>query len=86
MGSGHAVSLAELLGEIEAVSGRALRVERQDVRAVDVPETCLDTERLRDLTGWRPATDLRAGLESTWRWLLESLDRTSGEAPSGPAA
>lgn len=68
VGSGSAASLADLLAAIERVSGRSLAVERLPSRPVDVPETCLDTRRLRSLTGWRPETDLEQGLRLTWDW------------------
>ena len=72
VGSGQATSLGELLTKIQSVSGRSLAVERLEPRAVDVPQTCLDTERLGALTGWRPEIELDLGLRRTWEWLVST--------------
>jgi UDP-glucose 4-epimerase len=72
IGSGEATSLAQLLTKIETVTGRMLLIERVQARPVDVPETCLDTERIAALTGWRPETELDLGLQQTWEWVVSN--------------
>lgn len=83
VGSGRSTSLAELLTTIEKVTGRSLVVDHVKARPVDVPETCLDIDRLEALTGWRPETELEHGLRLTWEWLRSARDDGSASNSAG---
>lgn len=74
LGSGAGVSVRELIGEIEAVVGRAVDVKYQPARAFDVPAIYLDVARAGQDLGWRPTTPLREGLKETWEF-IRSLSR-----------
>jgi GDP-4-dehydro-6-deoxy-D-mannose reductase len=65
--SGVAVSIAEALERLIAISGLAVRVEQDParLRPVDVPRLCGDASRLRAL-GWAPSHGLEAALHDTW--------------------
>ncbi|AFL53646.1 CDP-paratose 2-epimerase [Sinorhizobium fredii] len=70
-GPGNAVSLAEVLDEIERVTARRLRTVKGDWRAGDQLYFVADTRALADALGWRPHTDWRAGLRDLHAWLLQ---------------
>ncbi|MGQ0721426.1 MAG: GDP-mannose 4,6-dehydratase [Candidatus Eiseniibacteriota bacterium] len=54
-----------ILCEHAGFRGEWLREER---RAADVDHHVGDASRLREVTGFRPGTDLRDGLSRTWEW------------------
>ncbi|PDT83008.1 NAD-dependent epimerase/dehydratase family protein [Sinorhizobium sp. BJ1] len=70
-GPGNAVSLAEVVDEIERVTARRLRTVKGDWRAGDQLYFVADTRALADALGWRPHTDWRAGLRDLHAWLLQ---------------
>jgi nucleoside-diphosphate-sugar epimerase len=69
---GSAVSLAELIGRVEALTGRTVDVEEHLAQAGDVARTGGDTTRIRDALGWAPATPLDAGLAAMADWACGS--------------
>ncbi len=63
--------LAELIGSVVGYSGQVVF----DTSKPDgTPRKLLDVSKLREL-GWRAETPLRAGIENTYAWFLEHLDR-----------
>jgi UDP-glucose 4-epimerase len=66
--NGTSISLNELFGEIERVTGRILQRRYQAARAVDMPRVEMQADRARELYGWTPAVALPTGLEHTWQW------------------
>ena len=66
--SGGSISLNDLFGMIEQVTGRALQRSYEAVRAVDMPRVEMQADRARELYGWTPGIALRQGLERTWQW------------------
>ena len=72
VGGGSRISLKELFGIIEEVTGRKLKLEYDAERKGDVPHTAADTERIRTATGWQPETELKQGLKNQWQWIQES--------------
>jgi UDP-glucuronate 4-epimerase len=71
IGGGSRVSLAAALELLAAIAGRPLDVRRHERESGDVQDTGADITRARDALGFRPATDLRAGLEAEFEWVLE---------------
>lgn len=69
VGSGHGISLLDLIAAIEAVTGSRARVEFKPGRPFDVPASVLDISRARDELGWTPRTPLAEGLRRTLDWL-----------------
>jgi UDP-glucose 4-epimerase len=64
VGTGIGTSVGELVATLAAVCGRRLEI-RQDpakVRPVERPHLVADATRLREVLGWQPRVDLRAGL------------------------
>lgn len=72
LGTGRDVSVGELVELLGDLLGRELEVELdlQRVRPADgeVPQLLCDPTRIAAVTGWRPQTDLHAGLTETVEW------------------
>jgi CDP-glucose 4,6-dehydratase len=63
-------SVAEVLGEIAALSGGGLEPEyhgKGNPRG-EIDRQYVDSSKLRDLTGWRPQVQLSDGLRRTFEW------------------
>ena len=82
IGGGSRVSLNHALELIGAVTGRRLRIERRPAQPGDVRHTGADGTRAEALLGYRPATDLAAGLAAQAAW---SADRHREAAERGTA-
>jgi CDP-glucose 4,6-dehydratase len=65
-------SVREVVEEIVAVGGGEVAPEYgPGPPPGEIVDQYLDSAKLRELTGWRPAVDLRAGLERTLDWYRE---------------
>jgi len=71
IGSGRAVSLREVLEQVEAAVGRKIDVTYAPGRHVDVARNVLDITRARETLGWEPQVSLGEGLARTAKWWLE---------------
>lgn len=72
VGSGHAVSIGEILQVILKKSPAGIRIEadRQKFRPSDVPVIEADIGKLRKITGWMPRIPLEQAIQDTldsWR-------------------
>ncbi|MEW6675103.1 MAG: NAD-dependent epimerase/dehydratase family protein [Nitrospirota bacterium] len=73
VGSGRGISLNALLDIISDITGYNPKVEYSEGRVIDVPENVLDITLISDRLGWKPETDLMAGIEKTWLWVNKYL-------------
>ncbi len=73
VGGGETATVWEILGHLEAISGRKPRVEQQPARPGDQRYTFADTARLQAQLGWQPTTKLREGLARQWEWQEKEL-------------
>jgi CDP-paratose 2-epimerase len=78
-GPANAVSLRDVLTEIERISGRPLTVSLHDWRPGDQPWFVADTRALTRATGWRAERHWRAGLADLAIWLAGHRDALSLE-------
>lgn len=70
LGNNQAVTLGELVRELEGVLGVPARIERLPDQLGDVPQTWASIEKAGTLLGYAPKTPLRVGLERFALWLL----------------
>lgn len=79
VGSGHALSVVDLVRAIMRLSGsRAeVRVGSLPGRPWDVPDMRVDPSPFRALTGWAPQVTLEEGLRRTLAWHREALSAGS---------
>jgi UDP-glucuronate 4-epimerase len=69
LGNNHAVTLVELVRELEEVFGVPALLALLPDQPGDVPQTWASVAKARDLLGYEPKTPLRAGLERFASWL-----------------
>ncbi|HLT90464.1 MAG TPA: GDP-L-fucose synthase [Woeseiaceae bacterium] len=74
VGTGEDVSIAELAGIVREVTGWSGEIVYDRSKPDGTPRKLLDVSRLH-ATGWRHETDLRSGIEQTYRWFLANQDR-----------
>ena len=66
---GSAVTLADLIRRVEAITGRTVDIDQRPTQPGDVARTGGDTTRIREVLGWTPATDLDEGLARMAAWV-----------------
>jgi UDP-glucuronate 4-epimerase len=74
LGNRDAVSLSQLISEIEAVTGKKAVIDRQPDQAGDVPRTFADISKAKRLLGYQPSTTLRKGIENFYGWFLQNRE------------
>jgi UDP-glucuronate 4-epimerase len=72
IGGGLRGSLRDVLGTIEGLVGRPLKLRFSGEQAGDVRDTCAETSKARDHLGFAPATSLETGIAAELEWLKTS--------------
>jgi nucleoside-diphosphate-sugar epimerase len=70
VGGGHREELARLFPLFEAICGRPVRIRRLERQKGDVLHTWANIDKARKELDFRPRTDIRAGLQQEWEWIL----------------
>lgn len=85
-GLSRAISVLELLQDIEHRVGKAPRCRFREVRPGDQPLYISDTSKLQNLTGWAPARSLGATLDAIHNFWLQNRDAilSLSTTPSSP--
>jgi GDP-D-mannose 3',5'-epimerase len=86
IGSERPTSVRELAGMIVAISGKPIAPvfdERQPQGDRGRIAVC---DRARKVLGWRCRTELREGLENTYRWIAERIGRSASSEGAGSPA
>jgi len=68
IGRGEGHSLREIVGRVQKLLGRELKLDWNDGRPSDVPVSIVSPTRAREVLGWTPRTPLEQGLEKTIAW------------------
>ncbi len=69
LGIGHGYSVREVIRTVEEVTGKKVPVKEGPRRAGDPPVLIASSEKIQRELGWKPRyTDLRAIVETAWRW------------------
>ncbi|PHP16955.1 hypothetical protein CG471_25340 [Sphingobium sp. IP1] len=68
IGSGCGYDQKDIIGGIEAVSGRKIDVEFSPSRVIDVRSNVLSVARAAQELDWRAGVGLSEGLSRTWAW------------------
>jgi UDP-glucuronate 4-epimerase len=71
IGGGRRVTLNETLDLIGQTTGKRLHIDRRPAPPGDVRHTGADSTRAEALLGYRPRTDLAAGLAAQAAWMAE---------------
>jgi UDP-glucose 4-epimerase len=73
VGTGVETSVLELLGQIEAVSGRRFQTSHVPPNAGEIRRSVCNVAKAQSLLGFRAATPLADGLRRTYRWYEEQV-------------
>jgi UDP-glucose 4-epimerase len=71
IGSGHGMSLNEVLDSIELVTGKKLDRVYKEGRPFDVPKNVLSIEHAKEQLNWRPQIKFLDGLQRMAGWITE---------------
>jgi UDP-glucose 4-epimerase len=71
VGGGERLVLSDVLRQIEDVTGRRLKVIRDEIQKGDMRDTFADTTAARRDLGFRSAVSLPEGLDREWAWIRE---------------
>jgi UDP-glucuronate 4-epimerase len=71
LGESETIQLKELIGAIEKALGRQAKIKRLPEQPGDVPLTCADISKARNLLGYNPTTRISEGLPKFVNWFLE---------------
>jgi UDP-glucuronate 4-epimerase len=74
LGNNHGVSLKELISEIEHVTGKKAKIDRQPEQPGDVPNTYADISKAQRLLNYHPSTQLREGIKDFYEWFMENRE------------
>lgn len=74
LGSGHEVSIQELIEMIVEVVGFEGDIIWDESKPDGQPRRCLDTSRASDSLGWKAEVQLRDGLENVVEWYRNNRD------------
>ncbi|WP_421916408.1 GDP-L-fucose synthase [Mesorhizobium sp.] len=74
VGSGEDITIAELARTVASVAGADVEVIFDTTKPDGTPRKLLDVSRLFS-TGWRPRYSLQGGLEQTYAWFLQHIER-----------
>ncbi len=69
LGTGRGVSVREIIGAVERISGRSVAVEERPRRAGDPAVLVADPTKAASLLDWRPQrSDVATIVETAWNW------------------
>ena len=71
LGNNYAVSLKDLIGAIEEVTGKKAIINQQPEQPGDVPRTFADISKAKRLLKYQPKTELKEGLKNFYDWFLQ---------------
>jgi len=71
---GTKTSINQIYANLSTLMGRKIAAQYEPPRAGDVRHTLADLTRARELLGYRPTTDIAAGLDKTVRWFVNRVD------------
>lgn len=74
LGNNYAVSLKDLIRDIEEVVGKKAAVEQQPEQPGDVPETFADITKAKQLLNYSPSSQLKDGLKNFYDWFLTNKE------------
>ncbi|MDQ6859763.1 MAG: GDP-mannose 4,6-dehydratase [Verrucomicrobiota bacterium] len=72
LGESQTIQLRELIVAIEQALGRQAKINQMPEQPGDVPLTCADISKAKQLLGYKPRTPLSVGLPRFVDWFLET--------------
>ena len=78
LGGGSRVTLNQVLATLEEISDLNIRRRNLPAAPGDPRHTGASINLARERLGWEPRVPLREGLDSQWRWFLDSRSNPRG--------
>lgn len=72
LGSGNEISMRDLAGTIQAVTGHKGKIIWDASKPNGQPRRCLEVSRAKERLGWSASTDFARGLAQTYKWYLDN--------------
>lgn len=63
--------ILDAIAPLAEPAGLKLRVNTEPARPFDVPVNILDSTKLTNQTGWKPAVSFEDGIKRTWNWFYD---------------
>jgi GDP-L-fucose synthase len=82
VGTGVDISIADLTALVAEIVGFEGEIVSDPTKPDGTPRKLLNVDLLRSF-GWSPRIELREGVERTYRWYLQNVERGAGRAPAG---
>lgn len=73
IGSGRGVSINDLVELMKVTSNKQIKIESKDIPPTFIDKVVLDTGLFSREFNIKPETDLKVGIEMTWRFISEKL-------------
>src|ERR1035437_3792135 len=77
LGNSRPVSLKELVGVFEKVTGKTAKVKSRPSHKASVESTCADITKAKELLNWEPTTPIELGIEKLIAWLRNYRTKNS---------
>lgn len=74
VGSGHGISLHEIVDTLQTYVGKAVPINWGEKRKLDVPRNVLSIERAERILKWKPLVTFNEGVKITGRYMEKLLD------------
>jgi len=74
VGTGTDLTIKELAETIQEIVGHQGKIVWDDTKPDGTPRKLLDVSKMNKL-GWKAETELHQGIEKTYKWFLENMDR-----------
>ncbi|MBV9763087.1 MAG: GDP-mannose 4,6-dehydratase [Acidobacteriaceae bacterium] len=72
VGNRRSISILEMIGALESALQLEARIEHLPAQPGDVPHTCADIRKARELLGYAPKTTFHDGIEHFAEWMRSS--------------
>jgi len=74
VGTGTDLTIKELAETIQEIVGHQGKIVWDDTKPDGTPRKLLDVSKMNKL-GWKAETELHQGIEKTYKWFLDNMDR-----------
>jgi UDP-glucuronate 4-epimerase len=71
LGNNKPLSLNEMLGVIEKITGKKFKIRELGIQPGDVMRTYADVSKAGRMLGWQPTTSFEDGYRKFWQWYQE---------------
>ena len=75
LGRDEMVSINELFGIVASVAGKSIQLRHNLLKPQGVRGRNSDNTRLQEVLSWTPQIDLKTGLERTYSWIQEQVEK-----------